>query len=61
MGWPFEPRVSLGPREDTFARFKNTTFQSSHSGAAETNPTSIHEDADLIRGLFQWVRDLALP
>ena len=29
-------------------------------GAAETNPTSIHEDAALIPGLTQWGRDLAL-
>ena len=26
-----------------------------------TNPTSIPEDSDLIPGLDQWVKDLALP
>ena len=33
--------------------------RSSYCGSAETNPTSIHEDAGLIPGLDQWVRDLA--
>ena len=33
---------------------------SSHHGSAETNPSSIHEDASSIPGLTQQVKDLAL-
>ena len=36
-------------------------FQSSHCGSVATNLTNTHEDASLIPGLAQWVRDLALP
>ena len=39
-------------------RFKsNNYFRSSHCGSVEMNPTSIPEDAGLIPGLAQWVKD----
>ena len=41
--------------------FKNVKHQSSPRGSAETNLTSIHENAGSIPGLTQWVRDPALP
>ena len=40
---------------------KKIYMGSSYCGTVETNPTSIHEDAILIPGLAQWVKDPALP
>ena len=54
----------LGPQclHDVFSRcFRKGEFWSSHSGAAETNPTRNHKVVDLVSGLAQWVKDPALP
>ena len=40
---------------------KSLDMGSSHCGAAEMNPTSIHEDEGSIPDLTQWVKDPVLP
>ena len=42
-------------------RIRTMYFRSSCCGAGERNPTSIHENADSIPGLTQWVKDPVLP
>ena len=49
------PPISL----DYLSGNKNITHGNSHCGLAETDLTSIREDAGSIPGLAQWVRALA--
>ena len=44
-----------------FGANKSVCSRSARRGSAVTNLTSIHEDADSIPGLAQWVKDPALP
>ena len=36
-------------------------YRGFHCGSVEMNPTNIHEDARLMLGLSQWVKDQVLP
>ena len=40
---------------------EGSQYSSPHRGPVETDLTGIHEDAGLISGLAQWVKDLELP
>ena len=63
-GLPFFKWLKKKSKEDymkfefqcCLVHFKMCT-QSSHHGAAETNPTRNHEVLGLIPGLTQWVKD----
>ena len=46
-------------QKDKKKKKKGSNWNSGHS-SAETNPTSIHEDASSNPGLAQWVGDLVL-
>ena len=55
LAW--EPPCSAG----VALKEQNKTNKQLEFPSAETNLTSVHEDAGLIPSLAQWVKDLALP
>ena len=58
---PRERPKEIAKRQKKKKSTKKKRSRSSHYGAAEMNPTSIHEDTGSIPGLAQWVKEPALP
>ena len=54
---PYHTQNRVPPSPPRRSLIKELSLGSSHHGAAETNLTSIHEDAGSIPGLTQWVKD----
>ena len=59
LAWEF-PHAAPKKQKIKKRKKERKHFRSSHCGA-ETNVTSIHEDAGVIPGLTQWVWDQVLP
>ena len=53
--------VSFLKEEAFFLPIRNARKGSSYCGSAETNPTTMHEDAGSTPGLTQWVKDQVWP